>query len=246
MRGTVLTKQLIRSPSSRRASYVLTCAFTGAQKKELLSKLYIASRGPKFVDQNVAELAGSSPLHQTPGVNDAAHATDLTDLYGNAVTSVTSLAPSRSVEKVLAPVPGGLLQNVTPAPQHQHGGMDANAVAYQAQVNPSKLAFNFMYEQLRYWHEQYKSCVIPRSCGDAVVLGTWVRHMRRMHKKGTLQQWKIDQLSLLGFQWNLSDADAKWHNMFHELRRFKSLHGHTRVPTRFSSPADKEWMMLSR
>jgi hypothetical protein len=53
-----------------------------------------------------------------------------------------------------------------------------------------------------------------------------VRHLRRLHASGKLEQWKVDRLNLLGFEWSLGDQAAKWLSKYHDLRRFRAVYGH--------------------
>lgn len=92
--------------------------------------------------------------------------------------------------------------------------------------DPTRLSFEAMYAQLAQWRGQHHSCHVPRNCFDAPpLLGAWVRHVRRTGRAGTLPHWQADLLDLLGFEWRLSDADAKWIDMLHRLRRFRHEHG---------------------
>ncbi|KAJ9508392.1 hypothetical protein QJQ45_011928 [Haematococcus lacustris] len=120
---------------------------------------------------------------------------------------------------------------------------------YNAQEarNPTRLAWEPMYELLVDWQAAHLSCHVPRNCFDAPpLLGAWVRHMRRLKAAGSLEQWKVDRLDLLGFEWSLPDYDAKWLNLYHELRRYKAQHGHTRMPEQDKEKKRLGVMMLSR
>lgn len=57
---------------------------------------------------------------------------------------------------------------------------------------------------------------------------------------------QVDRLELLGFEWAMSDAQAKWVNMYHQLRRFKAVHGHTRVPPGYRNSEEPGWEILAR
>lgn len=54
------------------------------------------------------------------------------------------------------------------------------------------------------------------------------------------------RLDLVGFEWQLIDTDAKWHASYHQLRRFKAVHGHTQLPPDFSSDDEYDWVIVSR
>ncbi|KAF8056872.1 hypothetical protein HT031_006216 [Scenedesmus sp. PABB004] len=55
-----------------------------------------------------------------------------------------------------------------------------------------------------------------------------------------LERWHVRELDAVGFVWRPSPDAAAWHARFHELRRFKQLHHHTRVPE-----AAGEWAGLA-
>ncbi|KAF5830908.1 hypothetical protein DUNSADRAFT_13897 [Dunaliella salina] len=104
-----------------------------------------------------------------------------------------------------------------------------------------------MYQQLALWQAQHCSCHVPRHCFDAPpLLDAWVRHLRRKYASGRLEQWKVDRLNLLGFEWSMGDVEAKWVNMYHQLRRFKAVHGHTNVPQNYRNSAEPGWEILAR
>jgi hypothetical protein len=93
--------------------------------------------------------------------------------------------------------------------------------------NPSRVSFEAMYAQLAVWHGAHGCCHVPRNCFDAPpLLAAWTRHMRRLHAAGKLPTWQRERLDLLAFEWSLSKPTAAWIHTYHELRRYKALHGH--------------------
>lgn len=58
-------------------------------------------------------------------------------------------------------------------------------------LQPSHFVFDHMYQQLKSWREEHISCHVPRYCFDAPKLGAWVRYLRKEHKEGRLEQWKV-------------------------------------------------------
>jgi hypothetical protein len=54
------------------------------------------------------------------------------------------------------------------------------------------------------------------------------------------------RLNLLDFQWKIPDTEAKWHHYYHQLRRFKLIHGHTEVPHDYNSKEEYDWVMVGR
>lgn len=56
----------------------------------------------------------------------------------------------------------------------------------------------------------------------------------------------VSRLNLLGFQWRLTEQDAKWHYAYHQLRRYKAVHGSTDIPADYSDRLEKDWVMVAR
>lgn len=90
--------------------------------------------------------------------------------------------------------------------------------------------FPVMYSRLKAWADMYRTCHVPRHCFDAADLGAWVWHQRRLHRTGALEQWKVDELNRLGFQWSISKDDMQWHANVHHLRQFRLVHGLSAQP----------------
>eukprot|EP00967_Tisochrysis_lutea_P140507 scaffold256795_cov17-Tisochrysis_lutea.AAC.1 len=44
---------------------------------------------------------------------------------------------------------------------------------------------------------------------------------------------------------NSNNTQAKWVNMYHQLRRFKAVHGHTNVPPGYRNSAEPGWEILA-
>lgn len=79
---------------------------------------------------------------------------------------------------------------------------------------------------------------------DAPVLGAWVWRLRYDRKRGQLETWKVDLLNQLGFEWSPSQLEARWHAMYHTLRRYKALYGHTNMPRDYRDPRDAQLTAL--
>jgi hypothetical protein len=58
---------------------------------------------------------------------------------------------------------------------------------------PQEREFSDMFDQLAQWKQLHLSAHVPRFCFDAPQLGAWVRQLRKAHKLGQLEQWKIDR-----------------------------------------------------
>eukprot|EP00798_Chlamydomonas_sp_ICE-L_P005808 gene5808-6094_t len=51
---------------------------------------------------------------------------------------------------------------------------------------------------------------------------------------------------MIAFEWNIIKQDSKWHAHYHQLRRFKEVHGHTLVPWDYHDPEHREWGAVGR
>lgn len=108
--------------------------------------------------------------------------------------------------------------------------------------NPAALDFNDMYRQLELWRMRYGDTHVPRFVHDNPTLGHWVKYVRRCHKHDALPRWQVDQLNALDFVWRPAKQEAAWYFFYHELRRFKQLHGHTDVAQ--YAGADSDFLRL--
>jgi hypothetical protein len=63
----------------------------------------------------------------------------------------------------------------------------------QRKLRPSRMDFELMFGQLVQWKAQHLSAHVPRFCFDAPELGAWVRYVRKQHKDGLLEQWKVER-----------------------------------------------------
>ena len=114
------------------------------------------------------------------------------------------------------------------------------------EVHPARMTFEAMYHCLDAWQRQHLTCHVPHRCFDAPALGAWVRWLRSAREGRRLEQWKVDRLDRLGFEWKLSPLDAKWHALLHQLRRFKEVHGHVDVPWDYEDEHHPEWAAVGR
>lgn len=52
-------------------------------------------------------------------------------------------------------------------------------------------------------------------------------------------------LSALGFEWELTDQAAKWHHLYHQLRRYRSLYGTTDIDAAHSAQDGCDWRVVA-
>jgi hypothetical protein len=105
-----------------------------------------------------------------------------------------------------------------------------------------------MIDRLRIFREQHGHANVPSSFEDRELF-TWVRavrsnyrhQVRSLNKKTNstveprlqLPSFKLEQLNRLDFVWEVKEG--QWYQRYQELCDFQQEHGHTRVPTNYSS-----------
>ncbi|KAI8462343.1 MAG: hypothetical protein J3K34DRAFT_527814 [Monoraphidium minutum] len=145
------------------------------------------------------------------------------------------------------PPPGPTLASILAADDAATAaGGRAAAAAGGRPPRPADMPFGEMYRRLTSFRARFGAAHVPRRCFDAPALGEWVRWLRRRRVEGRLTQWQVDRLDLLDFQWALPDAEAKWHHMFHTLRRYRAVHGDTLVSPRYGDRDEYDWVILGR
>jgi hypothetical protein len=61
------------------------------------------------------------------------------------------------------------------------------------------------------------------------ILKGWIRWQRKYNTMGTLEEWRFDLLSKIGFDFN--PFETRWNEKYQELIEFKEIYGHCNVPT---------------
>jgi hypothetical protein len=77
--------------------------------------------------------------------------------------------------------------------QHSSSSTTSSNSLPQRKLRPSRMDFEAMFGQLEQWKAQHLSAHVPRFCFDAPELGAWVRYVRKQHKDGLLEQWKVER-----------------------------------------------------
>lgn len=180
---------------------MLHAANSGSTHDPVLQQLYADARAPADLGTVVASLqlpfASDSPASLTVLTSSTASVHQLEAMENATGTAASSHHMSEH--------PATMVLNEIPNKQELK--------------NPSRLPFEAMYQQLVAWRMAHLSCHVPRNCFDAPpMLDAWVRHLRRLRETGNLEQWKQDRLNMLGFEWEMSDVQAKWVNMYHQVR----------------------------
>ena len=89
------------------------------------------------------------------------------------------------------------------------------------------------FNRLCAFKEEFGHFVLPPNDLGYQDLSAWARHQRFLHKRNRLQPGRVKALDEIGFAWTAQQA--RWDIMYEKLVRFHAEHGHTKVPTRYSS-----------
>ena len=111
--------------------------------------------------------------------------------------------------------------------------------------HPDETIWNERFEELTAFREVYGHCRVPQKYISNKALGTWVSGQRSRRSKGELPGHKIKKLDEIGFDWN--PDQTVWQVRFEELKAFRKVHGHCRVPRGFSeNPKLITWVQEQR
>jgi Helicase associated domain len=80
-----------------------------------------------------------------------------------------------------------------------------------------KSRWDRLFEQLVEYQRQHGDCVVPIKYAGNLVLGEWVRTLRR--SGAALSRDHREQLDSIGFVWDV--LDANWNAMFEQLRQYQ-------------------------
>lgn len=106
--------------------------------------------------------------------------------------------------------------------------------------------WNKRYKELRAYKASHGDCRVPSTYQENKPLAYWVKTMRSEFKKqqkgesSSLTIEKIEKLNDLGFDWELRAGRKNrkmvpWHVHIKELKEFKKVHGHCRVPMSYQA-----------
>lgn len=101
------------------------------------------------------------------------------------------------------------------------------------------------YNKLVAFREKYGHTRVPQGYGDKS-LGQFVKKQREVYGKGLLRGERLTLLTNIEFEWSLPDAQFQEH--YEELKAFKEMNGHLRIPIANSEANKKlnEWMYRQR
>lgn len=100
-------------------------------------------------------------------------------------------------------------------------------------------------EELEKFIKQNGHSFVPMYYPENPELATWVRNLRKDCRRKAVSQSRIDQLTRLGFDFQV--LDRKWYERLEELRNFRLSFGHCRVPHRWKeNPTLARWVCHQR
>ena len=109
---------------------------------------------------------------------------------------------------------------------------------------PHSSAWEDMFAELRAYKEWHGHTNVSR-WGDQSALGRWVSKQRAAKRSGRLASTRVRQLDELKFIWDM--AEAYWETMIIELKSYRDVYGHCKVPAVHSdSPQLGKWVRTQR
>jgi superfamily II DNA or RNA helicase len=101
------------------------------------------------------------------------------------------------------------------------------------------------FTELKEFNATHGHCNVPYDWPDNPQLGTWVSEQRKHKKQRKFSEERIHRLEELGFVWDT--LDAAWEEKFSELKVFKDIKGHCKVPKRWTeNPQLGRWVINQR
>jgi Helicase associated domain len=104
-------------------------------------------------------------------------------------------------------------------------------------------SWNDKFRELQRFQRQHGHCSSPREQHDTEYPGLrkWVQHQRG--NRHTMDTGRIRQLDSIGFVWDGREAtiNAKWNDMFEQLRQYQTMHGVCNVPRGYDDKLAR-WM----
>ena len=83
-----------------------------------------------------------------------------------------------------------------------------------------------MYAALQKFRERYGHCRVPYNRKKHLQLSRWVSKQRTFRKRGTLSKLRQQRLDELGFWWGRTRRRRSAEDLFDELERLYTAHGH--------------------
>lgn len=88
--------------------------------------------------------------------------------------------------------------------------------------------WDLWFRELLKYKDEYGNCNVPYYYSTSFgALGAWVNTQRQLYSDGRLTQQQIKKLKSIDFKWIM--LDAKWDEMYEQLKDFKRINGHCNV-----------------
>jgi hypothetical protein len=111
--------------------------------------------------------------------------------------------------------------------------------------DPNVSFWEEMFAALIEYKEVYGHCRVPKTWSENPKLADWVIRQRTASARGTLAKGRFERLDEIDFVWDPNEAF--WEQMFAALVDFKKVHGHCRVPDKWSkNPKLGAWIGTQR
>jgi hypothetical protein len=113
--------------------------------------------------------------------------------------------------------------------------------AIQSYASRGKLSWGDMFDRLARFRQENGHCCVPQTYPQDQDLRRWLHKQRCLRKANKLPATLENKLDGMGVIWDSLEDD--FHGHVHELRKFKALHGHCRVPMDYPpSPKLGKWL----
>ena len=110
---------------------------------------------------------------------------------------------------------------------------------------PHDTRWKRMFEKLKAFASKNGNCNVSDNKPEQHQLAIWVRVQRRKRRKGKLDEVKLEQLTALGFDWEVYEKN--WNEMFDELIEYFKIQGNCNVPQQWlANPRLAVWVMVQR
>jgi superfamily II DNA or RNA helicase len=94
--------------------------------------------------------------------------------------------------------------------------------------NPIAAYWDENYKKLKKYMEMHGNINVPYRYDGDRKLAQWLIIQRTKYRSGTMPRDRVYLLEKLGMVWNFSDEN--WNKNLEELKKYKSKHGHMRIP----------------
>jgi len=128
---------------------------------------------------------------------------------------------------------------------------DSDSVSQGSACKSHSEKWNQRYQDLVQFRAKHGHCLVPLDWPENPALAHWIKHQRGQHKAkhsgkhSTLSDSREKALEHLGFVWD--SHRATWEERFHEIVRFKNVHGHTNLPSKYdANPRLSTWVKCQR